>query len=547
MIETVLPAGGRPQRSGLAGQSPALRVVLAGLGRERHRRDGGADLHLLVRPLDGGLERAAVRLTPNERHLGPDLDGRVDDAERELEALVVAVPGEQRQADEPAVERHRVVVGRGVVRDRHVQALGRDLVGEQRGRDLARVLLVPRERHLPALRRLVHRLQGLAADEVVVEPDHVAVAELVGGEVVVLDVLRYEAAAERSGEALVAAGREPLAVRLQLLAGVDGGQRRRDPAGLEGVGRVGAGADRGEAELLARLQDRVPDLEVLLVRAEDLESGLAGHAVPERGDLPALDGDEVGAEELDVRDRAAVQLLDHLGRVGPLDLEPVLRPGHGLAKRARRRAVVADELDVPVAGLRVELDPVHARRPADELVDVLLEVEQDAVADDIAVVGDGHELLGHVGREVLERVEADVGDQLEGIRTLDVEVRHVVALVEQHRGLLPGDLLRLPVGELGRDDRIDVSALLGVPQQLNGVGRLQQILKASLRHTRVPAFLCYYALPRPAGYSVPAGGPMTMIYLYRHRVAVAFTLIWADPFVADDNPRRPSADGRPRR
>src|SRR5207247_1645101 len=79
----------------------------------------------------------------------------------------------------------------------------------------------------------------LPADEVVVELDVAAVAEVPGGEVVVLDVVGGEAATDR-GRALVPLGRQPLPVPAQALAGVDRRQRRRDPARLERVRRVRA-------------------------------------------------------------------------------------------------------------------------------------------------------------------------------------------------------------------------------------------------------------------------------------------------------------------
>ena len=60
--------------------------------------------------------------------------------------------------------------------------------------------------------RLAHRLERLAADEVVVELDERAVAEIVRRQVVVADVVGGEAAAERAG-GLVAVRRQPLAVR----------------------------------------------------------------------------------------------------------------------------------------------------------------------------------------------------------------------------------------------------------------------------------------------------------------------------------------------
>src|SRR5271166_2221836 len=162
------------------------------------------------------------------------------------------------------------------------------------------------------------------------------VPRLVGRHVVVLDVAGDEAAAERAGEALVALRGQPFPVGLHLVARVNGGQRRGDPAGLERVRRIGAGADRLDAELFAGLHDRIADLEVLLVGTPDLKPGLAGHAMAQRVDATASDVDVVRVEELNVGERAAVQLLDHLLGVRSLDLEPVLRAGDRLAHRARR-------------------------------------------------------------------------------------------------------------------------------------------------------------------------------------------------------------------
>ena len=64
-----------------------------------------------------------------------------------------------------------------------------------------------------------------------------------------------------------------------------------------------------------------------------------------------------------------------------------------------RAALVALELDVVVAGLGVEGDPVEHRRAADHVELVLGEVEQDHVADDVAVGRARDELLGLVDGE----------------------------------------------------------------------------------------------------------------------------------------------------
>src|SRR5690606_22678520 len=132
------------------------------------------------------------------------------------------------------------------------------------------------------------------------------------------------------------------------------------------------------------------DLVALLVRAPDLETRSAGHAVPQRTHGAALDLDRAHVEELDLLDRAAVQLLYHLPRVRALDLEAVALADDGLAHRPGRRAVVLLDLDVVAAGLRVELDPVRRRGAADVDELVLLEVEQNAVADDVTIMRDGN-------------------------------------------------------------------------------------------------------------------------------------------------------------
>src|SRR5690606_37055577 len=123
---------------------------------------------------------------------------------------------------------------------------------EERGEGLRDVLAVPGERDLAARRLLGHLLERLAADEVVVELHERAVADLVRRDVVVLDVVRGEAAGE-TARRLVARGRQPLAVGLHALVRVDGRQRRGNPARLERVRGISARADLTHAELAAGL------------------------------------------------------------------------------------------------------------------------------------------------------------------------------------------------------------------------------------------------------------------------------------------------------
>ena len=169
---------------------------------------------------------------------------------------------------------------------------------EERGEDLRHVLAVPGEGHLVLVRLLGQLLERLAPGEVVVELHERTVAQVVRSRVVVLDPVRHEAAGDGTG-GLVAVGRQPLAILLHALAAVHGRQRGGNPAGLQGVGGVGARTDRRQAELAARFHDDVEDLFVVGVWAPDLKSRRAGHAVAQRLDLLAAQIDVAPVEELD--------------------------------------------------------------------------------------------------------------------------------------------------------------------------------------------------------------------------------------------------------
>src|SRR6185437_12079660 len=138
----------------------------------------------------------------------------------------------------------------------------------------------------------------------------------------------------------------PLAIVPELLSRVDRRQRRRYPAGLQRIRRIGAAAAGHQTELLAGLENRRADLILLCIGTPDLEPGGARHAVAQGAHGPAgnLHGGHV--EELQLLERAAVQLLDDSPTLGTLDLEAPYRTCDRLAHRPHRRAVVELHLDV---------------------------------------------------------------------------------------------------------------------------------------------------------------------------------------------------------
>ena len=177
-------------------------------------------------------------------------------------------------------------------------------------------------------------------------------------------------------------------------------------------------------------------------------------------------------EELKVRRLGANHLGDELEGIGALHLEAVglahYRPG------ARRGALIALELDVVAADLAVVLHPVVHRRSTHNIERVVIQVKQDDIADHVTVVVTHHELLGLIAREVAESVDAETAQQLEGVRAFNVHVGHVVGLIEQHTGLLPGNLLIAPIGVFARYHRVDIRAGARAAQQLHGTPRALQ-------------------------------------------------------------------------
>ena len=147
-------------------------------------------------------------------------------------------------------------------------------------------------------------------------------------------------------------------------------------------------------------------------------------------------------------------------------------------------ALVPFDPDVVLAGLAVVLDPVVHRRASDQIESVLFEVKEDDVADHVAVVIAGDELLGLARSEILEAVHAEHGEHLERVRSLHVHVGHVVRLVEQDARVPPGALFVSPVRELAGDDRVDVRSGLRIAQQFDRTaGGVQHVLEALVTHS----------------------------------------------------------------
>ena len=122
------------------------------------------------------------------------------------------------------------------------------------------------------------------------------------------------------------------------------------------------------------------------------------------------------------------------------------------------------ELHIVPAGLGIEFHPVVHRRTAHQVEQTVLQPEQNYIPDHVAFGTAGDELFGLVRAEILERVDAQIAEQLERIGALHVHVGHVKRLVEQDARLLPSLLFIPPVGVLAGHHRINVRPHLRIAQ-----------------------------------------------------------------------------------
>src|SRR5207245_11122386 len=101
------------------------------------------------------------------------------------------------------------------------------------------------------------------------------------------------------------------------------------------------------------------------------------------------------------------------------------------------------------ASLAVELHPNGRGRSRDKIELVVVQMKENGIANDVAVVVAGNKLLGLIGLESLEAVYTQIRKQLECNRTLDVKISHMVRLIEKSTGVPPRTLFISPVRELG--------------------------------------------------------------------------------------------------
>jgi len=71
--------------------------------------------------------------------------------------------------------------------------------------------------------------------------------------------------------------------------------------------------------------------------------------------------------------------------------------------------------------------------------------------------------------EILETIHAKVGEKFQRIRSINVQIRHMVRLIKQRAGFTPGALFVSPVGELMTYDRKRIRPNLRITQHVDWI------------------------------------------------------------------------------
>jgi hypothetical protein len=128
--------------------------------------------------------------------------------------------------------------------------------------------------------------------------------------------------------------------------------------------------------------------------------------VAQRAHLATRDGEFAHMEELDIGNGLARYFLHDFLGVRALDLVAIDATA---AARIEQGALVALGPGVIAPCFEVVLHPVQRRGATDEHEAFGRQVEQDRVADHVAVGVAGNELFGRIDSEALERIYAERG------------------------------------------------------------------------------------------------------------------------------------------
>src|SRR5690625_1023548 len=481
---------GQQANLGVAG-APSGAIGLPGNVGVWDRRDDHAHVFLFVR-FNRQFLGATVWFAPGDGQFCAFWDVSVDGCQRQAATFVGGVAGEHRNTDDVAVSvGDLVVVGGTVVGQWQVEELVVRAFNIQWGtQDFFQVISVPLESDLAALFVLIDGFECVTPDEVVIEFHEGTVADFPWIDVIIFDVVRDERASQWCG-GFIGVSAEPFAVTAFCFTRVDAWQWRWDPAGFQGVGCIGARTNWQQTELGACFDDGVTNASVVFVWSVDFQTWRTGHTVTQGANFQSVNVHVGHAEEFQLFNFGAVELVDDIPSSRALNLEAEQFTRYCRTIGTRWRTAVNLQVEVLVVTLfSVVHQPVGDWGATNVGEFVFGFAEQDTVTDDCTDRRHRYVLLGHIDLEVSNRVDRGIRDQVDGVRTGEEDLVHVVGLVVEDRSVAPCFLFVDPVTEVCWNDWVDVGTGLSVAQQFHCGLFVEQILKRLCHDGRLSNVVC---------------------------------------------------------
>ena len=216
---------------------------------------------------------------------------------------------------------------------------------------------------------------------------------------------------------------------------------------------------------LTAFNNGVSDLVAVLPGTKQFPSGLSDHPMTQGADIPTRDDENTYIKEPDFRRRFSRDLLHNPESIWALNL----------ISESLSVALIDSGPLIPLRGclvpasLQIILHPIVSGWTPDKIESIFIEIKEDRIANHIAIMVARNKLLGLIDFEVLKAIDAEIGEQFEGVRTVHIKIGHVVRLVEKSAGFLPCTLFISPVRKLGTHHRKGIRSYLRITQQFDWI------------------------------------------------------------------------------
>src|SRR5699024_749215 len=137
----------------------------------------------------------------------------------------------------------------------------------------------------------------------------------------------------------------------------------------------------------------------------------------------------------------------------------------------------------------VIVHPIDGRWNANRAVLIVVQMEENVVSDDVAVIVHRNKLLGLINGEILHRVDSKIFEHAQGIWAFEIEIDHMIRLIINNGCCAPGELFIWPVRKFWDKPWDHRRRCLGLAYEVHGAASLLNDFFKLLGHDNYLCFL----------------------------------------------------------